>query len=71
MVVLMLFCTGCRRTKTCRCEGTYNGKPEVLFYNVEYTFHCKDINRAGYERQQDSLFIRSMHNITCEDFEEK
>ena len=65
MLLLMFFCTGCRRTKTCRCEGNLYGKPEILYFEVEHTFHCKDLNRAGYERQQDTLFIRTMHNIDC------
>lgn len=65
LVVMMLFCTACRRTKTCRCEGNLNGKPEVLYFEVEHRFHCKDLNRTGFERQQDTLFIRTMHNLTC------
>lgn len=70
VAVLTFLCTSCRRTKVCECHGTLNGKPEVLYYNVEHSFHCKDLNRAGYERQQDTLFIRSMHNIDCVQMEE-
>ena len=66
---LIVLCTGCRRTKICRCDGMYQGKPETLYFNVEHTFHCKDIKRSGYERLQDTLFIRSMHNVTCVDSE--
>ncbi|MBO4752603.1 MAG: hypothetical protein J5526_07670 [Bacteroidales bacterium] len=69
MVTMTVLCVGCRRTKICRCDGTLYGKPETLYFNVEHSFHCKDINRAGYERLQDTIFIRSMHNITCDDFE--
>ena len=69
LVLLMLCCTACRRAKTCRCEGVYQGKIEVLYFNVEHSFHCADINRSGYERLQDTLFIRSMHNTTCVDYE--
>jgi len=68
-VVGLVMCSGCRRTKMCRCSGMYQGKPETLYFDVEHSFHCKDINRSGYERLQDTVFIRSMHNITCEDYE--
>lgn len=69
IVGFLVICFGCRRTKICRCNGTYQGKPETLYFDVEHSFHCKDINRTGYERLQDTVFIRQMHNITCEDYE--
>lgn len=68
--VMILMSTSCRRTKTCVCEGILYGKPEVVYINVEHNFRCKDVSRMGYETQQDSVFIRSMHNMTCTKFEE-
>ena len=65
LILAMLLCTSCRRTKICECTGTLNGKPETLYFNVEHSFRCKDLNRTGYERQQDTIFIRTMHNISC------
>ena len=67
IVVLMV---SCRRTKMCVCEGTLNNHQEVLYFNVEHTFHCKDITRSGYETIHDTVHIRSMHNVTCSKYEE-
>lgn len=67
--LMLVLLPSCRRTKMCECNGMLYGKPEVLYFNVEHSVHCEDISRSGYERLQDTIFIRTMHNITCVDYE--
>lgn len=70
LAVLLLGTVSCRRTKTCACNGVLYGKPETLYFDVEHSFHCEDIKRSGYERLQDTIHIRTMHNVTCVDYED-
>ena len=62
-----LLSASCGKERVCRCipkDGIYADRTMVYTDN---SMSCKSITRLGYEHHSDSILVRNMVEVECED----
>lgn len=70
--VLAAALSGCNKSHNCSCmtTDTLENAKQFTTINMKKSNSCGSITQLGFEKQRDTVLVRTMHPVICEEVDE-